>query len=262
MASTYSPLVTVFAVIAKTIRSQMPAVDIGEVLDDIDKLLDESIAAEGYVIYGVAEAGEGYVTSRTVDLSQIDFDALRAHFASAHKHTEAQKLRSALSAKVARMVRLNRSRMDYLTRLQYLIDDYNAGSMNVEVFFDKLLGLAQALNDEEQRTISENLSEEELAIFDLLTRPKVQLSDKERDQVKRVARDLLETLKHEMLVLDWKKRQQTRAAVRLAVEKALDAGLPRSYSSQLYQQKCDDVYQHIYDCYAGAGQSIYVAAAS
>ena len=73
-------------------------------------------------------------------------------------------------------------------------------------------------------------------------------------------RDLLATLKREKLVLDWRKKQQARAEVRLTVEQALDSGLPESYSSTLYQRKCEEVFQHIYDSYFGQGQSIYTAA--
>ena len=40
----------------------------------------------------------------------------------------------------------------------------------------------------------------------------------------------------------------------------LDSGLPRTYTPDMYQQKCDDVYQHIYESYMGNGQSIYAVA--
>ena len=75
-------------------------------------------------------------------------------------------------------------------------------------------------------------------------------------QVKRVAKDLLTTLKAERLVLDWRKRQQSRAAVRLTIEETLDR-LPNRYTQDLYNQKCESVYQHVYDSYFGAGRSIY-----
>jgi type I restriction enzyme, R subunit len=143
---------------------------------------------------------------------------------------------------------------------QRLIDEYNSGSANVEFFFDKLVALAQELNAEEQRHVAEQLSEEELAVFDLLTRPNMELSEKEKDEVKKVARGLLETLKREKLVLDWRKKQQARAQVLLTVRKMLDEGLPRSYTPVLYERKCDEVYQHIYDSYFGQGRSIYAAA--
>jgi type I restriction enzyme R subunit len=142
------------------------------------------------------------------------------------------------------MVRLNRNRVDYLEKFQKLIDDYNSGSYNVETFFANLVEFAQGLNEEEKRGIAENLTEEELAIFDLLTKPEMILSNKEQQEVKKVARDLLETLKKEKLVLDWRKRQQSRASVRLSIEEILDR-LPRSFIPELYQQKCDLVYQHI-----------------
>ncbi len=47
-----------------------------------------------------------------------------------------------------------------------MIDEYNAGSRNVEMFFADLVEFTQELNLEDKRAISENLTEEELAIFD------------------------------------------------------------------------------------------------
>ena len=148
------------------------------------------------------------------------------------------------------------SRVNYLEKFQKLIDEYNSGSHNVETFFSNLVEFAQNLNEEEKRGIAENLTEEELSIFDLLTKPEMTLSNKEQQEVKKVAHDLLETLKREKLVLDWRKRQQSRAAVRLSIEEILDR-LPRSYIPELYQHKCDVVYQHIYDSYFGQGLSVY-----
>ena len=262
-ANAYTARVAALAVIASKIKALLPPADITELMSEIDKLLDSSIAAEAYVIRGgpaLAEGGSTYTVDRRVDLSMIDFDALRAHFAHARKHTEAEKLRGAISAKIGRMVRLNRTRASYQARLQQLIADYNAGSVNVEVFFDQLVKLAQELTVEDQRALRERVSEEELAVYDLLTREEVALSDREREQVKRVARDLLATLKREKLTLDWKKRQQTRAQVREAVEKALDAGLPHAYSTDMYQRACDAVYQHFYDAYADSEHNVYARA--
>ena len=75
-------------------------------------------------------------------------------------------------------------------------------------------------------------------IFDLLTKPEITLTKAEEREVKKVAKQLLETLKREKLVLDWKKRQTTRAAVRYTIETVLDE-LPRTYTPELYQQKCE-----------------------
>jgi type I restriction enzyme, R subunit len=221
-------------------------------MDQVSTLLDYSISTEGYVIRPSA-------TANYIDLSQIDFDALRAEFDKGRKATEAQKLRGAISLKLTRMVRLNHTRIDFLQEFQKMIDDYNSGALNIETFFARLTAFAQKLTNEEKRGIAEQLGEEQLAIFDLLMKPRIELTSAEERQVKKVAKQLLETLKREKLVLDWKKRQNTRAAVRYTIETVLDE-LPREFTPDLYQQKCELVYQHIFDSYAGQGRSLYSAA--
>ena len=51
--------------------------------------------------------------------------------------------------------------------------------------------IAADLNEEEKRGVSEQLSEEELALFDILTRPHLELSERDVKQVKKAVRDLL-----------------------------------------------------------------------
>ena len=68
----------------------------------------------------------------------------------------------------------------------------------------------------------------------------------------------MDILKREKLVIDWRKKQQTKASVRNTIEVILDKNLPPSYDTQTYYEKCDVVYYHIYENYYGAGQSIYI----
>jgi Domain of unknown function (DUF3387) len=111
-------------------------------------------------------------------------------------------------------------RINLAERFQQMIAVYNAGSQNVQLFFEELLAFAKDLGEEEKRAISEGLSEQELAVFDLLTKPEPKLNKKEEQEVKTVAKERLETLKREALVLDWRKKQQARASVWVTVEKA------------------------------------------
>ena len=131
---------------------------------------------------------------------------------------------------------------------------------NTDVLSEQLIALASELNEEEQRAIAEQLSEEELTVFDLLIRPEFDLTKLERNEVKGVAQKLLETLKREKFVLDWRKREQSRAEVKVAVKDILDE-LPKCYTKDLYNQKCEVVYQHVYDSYYGVGNSIYMVEA-
>ena len=144
-----------------------------------------------------------------------------------------------------------------------MIAEYNEGSVDAALVWERLLALVEELNAEDQRTIAEQLSEEELTVFDLLTRPMLpdlELTEVEIDEVKAVSKKLLDTLKREKLVLDWRKRQQSRAAVRLTIDEILDE-LPECYEPKIYDQKCEAVYQHIYESYYGDGNSIYGVAA-
>ena len=48
--------------------------------------------------------------------------------------------------------------------------------------------------------------------------------------------------------------------MQLAIEEILDR-LPGSYTPEIYRQKCQVVYQHVYDSYYGQGRSVYSMAA-
>jgi type I restriction enzyme R subunit len=52
--------------------------------------------------------------------------------------------------------------------------------------------------------------------------------------------------------LDWQKTAQARARVRAAIEDALDEGLPRVYTPDVFKAKAGAVFQHVYERYARA----------
>ncbi|MFA5866200.1 MAG: type I restriction endonuclease subunit R [Phycisphaerae bacterium] len=247
----FTEICVLFKIIAEKIRSLSSEVDISEVMNQVETLLDDSIETDGYVI----DRPFGPEGDHIIDLSKIDFEALKRIFAKGHKHIQIEKLKGKLNAKMKQMIRQNRTRISFLEKFQALIDEYNTGTEDLDLFFNKLLLFAQELNEEDKRSISENLSQEELAIFDLLK--KSDLTKKEVNQIKQVSRTLLETLKKEKLVLDWRKKQQARADVLSTIQHVLDDGLPRTYAPELFQQKCDAVFGHVYEAYFGAGKSIY-----
>ena len=240
-------------IIAQKIRNLTPPADISGVITEVEDLLDQSIAPEGYLIEIPAE---GYDTE-PIDLSQIDFEQLSERFNTQHKRVEAEKLRGAINSKLTAMIRLNRNRMDYQEKFEEMIAEYNTGTIGVADYCQRLFDFVNDLNEEEQRASTEDLSEEELAVFDLLTQREPHLTAPERNEVKNAVKEMLETLKRENLGLDWRKHTQTRAQVRRAVGNILDKGLPQPYTPELFHQKSEAIYQHIYDSYYGEGKSIY-----
>jgi len=243
-----------FNVIRKKIASittDPEPVDISDAKERMEDLLDESVKVKEYIIKSALE-------EHKYDLSKIDFDKLKREFVQKHKHIETEKLKNAIRRKLIDMLQMNRTREDFLKKFQDLIAEYNSGAVGIEILFEKLISFAKDLNEEEKRGIKENLTEEELAIFDLLYKPG--LKKKEKEKIKSIAKELLEKLKRERLVLDWRRKQQARAGVELTIQKILDRGLPsEAYPEDIYREKCRLVYQHVYDSYFGQNRSVYMS---
>ena len=70
-------------------------------------------------------------------MSQIDFEQLREQFGTEHKRIEAERLKGAINAKLAVMIRLNRSRMDYEQKFEQMIAEYNTGTLGVQDYFEQ-----------------------------------------------------------------------------------------------------------------------------
>ena len=101
-----------------------------------------------------------------------------------------------------------------------------------------------------------NLTEEELVVFDILTRPAPELGPDERAEVKKVARELLVRIRA-LLVLNWRQKAAARSQLRLAIEDTLDTGLPRAYAPDMYRQKCAAVFEHVYESYPERNAGVY-----
>jgi len=108
------------------------------------------------------------------------------------------------------------------SQFQTMIAEYNAGSASVEQLFEQLLDFIRRMSDEEQRAVREGLDEEELAIFDLLTRPEPKLTNAQEVEVKAIARRLLAKLKREKLILDWRLKENAKADVRQTIREEFD----------------------------------------
>ena len=227
------------------------AATISHIFTEINRILDESISADSYVI-------EDSTRRRpAIDLTKIDFEKLAKEFKQSRtKSIEIEQLKTALRAQLDRMILLNRTRTNYLEKFESLIETYNTGSRNIEELFRELMALSRELSEEQQRHVRDHLSEAELAVFDLLTRPGPDLTSEEREEVKKLAKGMLGRLK-ELLNPNWRQTAQARAKVRLAIEDTLDEGLPRVYTKDVYQTKVEVVFEHVFEKYPDFGSNPY-----
>lgn len=228
--------------------------DISPIMGEINRLLDDAIAADGF---SIADAPG----RKLINLSAIDFEALAKKFEkSKHKNVELEQLKAAIRAQLEKLMRFNRTRADYAAKFEALIESYNAGSRNIEELFKELLAFSRSLTDEESRHVRENLSEEELTVFDILTRPGPDLAPQERDEVKKVTKHLLAKLKA-MLVINWRQKVRSRAQVMGAIQDILGDELPKPYTKDLYDRKVAALFEHVYESYQGEGASVFTQAA-
>jgi len=251
-ATEYTPHRIAINVIYKQMREKSGlSIDDEDVLDvvrnQVNELLDESIETIN-INSNLPEP---------INIACIDFDALAEMVSriTNPKQSDAERLKNIIERKLQPMLMRNRTRQDLQQKFMEMIEEYNLGAYNAEELFRRLEEFIRELNEEDKRTVKEGLSEEELAIFDLLLED-VTLSDKERTQVKAISKMLIEKMQ-DALVIDWRKKQRTKAKIKNLIEEVLDE-LPEAYDDDLWPKACSEVFMHVYEKYPGQGQSVYV----
>jgi len=215
----------------------------------IDELLDTSILSKGdltndpKVTYAIDE-------SRQIDLSKLDFEALRAQFPhKEHKNIQFADLRELMEIKLKQMVAQNKTRGSFLIDFQKVIDDYNSGSLSIDQAYEELLRQAEAASEEQQRAAKNDMTEHEQELFDLLKKAK--LTKAEEKEVRLAAKTLLAKLfdaKNKILIQEWHKEKATQEKVRYEIQQVLGDLLPeQSYDRMLFSQKVEVAFQHFYD---------------
>ena len=104
----------------------------------------------------------------------------------------------------------------------------------------------EELDAEQRRAVEEGLSEDELAVFDLLK--KEGLGKAERERVKQASRDLLVSIKERLKKLDrfWEK-EQTKAEVKVFILDQVYSNLPTPpFSPEDKEAVAAEVYTHVW----------------
>ncbi|MCW7555694.1 type I restriction endonuclease subunit R [Endozoicomonas gorgoniicola] len=241
----------------KRLKQDQAQADITHIIRELHGIVDEAIDTRS--------VRDGDDQSRLYDISKIDFDRLKREFeASPKKQTTVQSLKNAIDQRLHKLMMQNPLRTDFREHYEKLVDEYNQEKNRVviEKTFEALIKLVSDLNREETRAVREGLNEETLALFDLLKKP--DLSKKELGAIKKVARDLLATLKNKRLnVANWQEKESTRDAVRQQIYDFLydeNTGLPvDSYEVEDIGHLTDDVYQHVVRVYPVLPSPVYSA---
>lgn len=211
-------------------------------LKELHRIVNEAIRAQ--------QPGDDQAVGLMVDLSRVDFHKLREEFARRvqHKQTALQDIRELVERKLQQMLRHNPRLMDYYRKYQEIIADYNREKdrATVEQTFAQLLILYESLNAEEQRTVQEGLSPDELALFDMLAKDNLKKAD--REKLKQASRGLLTSLLELLRSMEhWTEKEQTQAEVQAFIHDRRFEALPNPpYSPEETQRVADEVYNYVW----------------
>ncbi|MDQ0257093.1 type I restriction enzyme R subunit [Evansella vedderi] len=244
-------------IIYKKLQDDKEKADISEVLREMHAIVDKSITISSHQIKE---------DSRLYDISNIDFDRLKEEFKkSPIKNTTVHNLNEVVEKRLSQMIKKNPLRIDYYQKYQEIINDYNKEKdrATIEETFEQILRFVKDLNEEEKRGVKEGLDEEKLALYDLLISEK-KLTNKEREKIKEVGKELLEVLKAEKLNMsNWREKESTKADVKTFIYNYLydeNTGLPiEQYTPEDVEYKANVVFEHIFNQYSSSSDHVYTA---
>jgi type I restriction enzyme R subunit len=228
--------------IYKKLQGRRDTADVTDLLKALHRIVNEAIRAQP------PTPSDDEVLH--VDLSEVDFDALRDEFAQKvkRKHAALRDIRDLIEAKLSQMLAVNPTRMDYYARYQEIIASYNREKdrATVEATFAALVALAASLDAEQKRAAEEGLTDEELAIFDLLS--KDDLSKSDREQLKLASRSLLPAVQNATASMtDWTQNVQTQAEVKVVILDDLWSALPRPpFTDTEAEELAERVYDYVW----------------
>ena len=228
--------------IYKKLSERRDTADVTELLKELHRIVNEAIRTQ--------TPGDDQAEGLTFDLSQIDMEKLRDEFAKKvrHRATALQDIREIVEQKLAEMLARNPTRMDYQQKYEEIVADYNREKdrVTIEETFRRLMELIEELDAEQRRAVEEGLSEEELALFDLLK--KEDLGKAARERVKQASRDLLASIRARLKELDrfWEK-EQTKAEVKVFILDEIYASLPTPpFTPEEKEAVAAEVYTHVW----------------
>jgi type I restriction enzyme R subunit len=138
--------------------------------------------------------------------------------------------------------------MDFYRKYSEIAADYNREKdrVTVEETFAQLAVLNAKLDDEAQRAVREHLTEDELAIFDLLKKDK--LTKKQRETVKEASKHLLAKVLEVVAARhDWIAKEPTKAEVEVLIQQEVFTLLPDPpFDEDEKVAPAERVYQHVY----------------
>lgn len=191
---------------------------VGEHVDvkyQMQQLLDQSIISEPNVdLYD--ELG---IKRQNIDLISDEF--LQKVDKMPEKDVAITLLEKLLKGKIKAMTKTNKVMSEkFEEMLKKSIDEYNKRGITSELVIRKLIEMAKKINAEQEKGKDLGLSQEEIAFYDALADHEKAIEVLGEEKLHLIAQELVKLVKKEAGV-DWEKRRNIQAKMRVAVKRLL-----------------------------------------
>ncbi|MDF1866670.1 MAG: type I restriction endonuclease subunit R [Saprospiraceae bacterium] len=173
------------------------------------------------------------------DLEKIDISIIDADFQAIVKEKGSENIKIELLKRIindelrVRMTKNIKKMTNLKEELEKVLGNYHRNSLDSIAAIKHLLDIANEFRTEDKRKKELGLTEDELAFYDLLLANEKLINQKGplQDLVHKIVQSVKKNLQ-----LDWTKKEDARAAIRLAVKKELRGKVPFSELDKLLKE--------------------------
>ncbi|MBN1078300.1 type I restriction endonuclease subunit R [Clostridium botulinum] len=212
-----SDIAFILAVKSNVIKYTPPKGKGFEKLDSaIKQIVSEGVAAEGEVIDIFEEAG-----LKTPDLSILSEEFLDKMSGKENENLQIELLRKLLNDEIKNKQRKNEVKYkSFKDMLENMINQYHNRALTSAQIIKNLVDMANEMKKEDSRTSELNMTEEEIAFYDIVKQGHEAILEDEK--TREIAKDLVRIIREKTQnAVDWTNKEDVQANIRSTVKRLL-----------------------------------------
>lgn len=210
---------------------------------EISRLISKSISAEKPVDLFTLMGKE------KPEISIFDEKFLEEFKNMKQKNYAAEVLAKIMKDQIVVKMKINPFRYGSLyEKLKKIIEKYNLKRVTTVEIIDELIQLAHEIKKEIEKGKELNLSEKELAFYDLLSSKEKFFQNHE--EIRKVAKEIIKELGSYVRVADWNRKEYLKAKIKAAVKKILIRVIDGRAKYEEIKQLSTDIVNHAESIYA------------
>lgn len=133
--------------------------------------------------------------------------------------------------------------------LKEVIEKYNVKLITAADIINELVEIAKEIKKQQDEGKKLDLTEEELAFYDMLLKSKGEVF-KNENEIKQVAKEVVKRLGNYIKIVDWNKKETLRAKIKMAIKEILVKVVGERVEYKKIDRIASEIYGHIEELYA------------